>query len=167
MATAFFIPPMNRRDWLLLSTAALLPLPGYVAEPTVSVFDRIESRPDLSTLARMLAFTQLDELLRRGGPFTVFAPTNEAFRALLPTALDQIADVRAMRAALMRHIVARRLVSGDIQAEMLTMLSGAQLEVVRTGGILATEGAIATEPDLVAANGVIHVVDTVLLPARR
>ena len=140
----------------------------------VTVVDVAAAAPDFSTLVTAVTEAGLVDTLSGSGPFTVFAPKNEAFAALpagtldsllLPENRDQLASV------LTYHVVPGKVLSGDLTDGMkVTTVQGAPLTVnVRDGAVTLTDGAGRTvsvvQPDVEAGNGVVHVVDAVLLPS--
>ena len=111
------------------------------------------------TLASALTSAQLVETLRGPGPFTVFAPTDDAFAKLaaVPTG-DALEDV------LLYHVVAGAVGSGDLQTgKVSTLLAGKSLSVDLKGGVKINASAV-TAANIIAKNGVIHVIDSVLVP---
>jgi len=124
--------------------------------------------PDLSTLVAALAAGGLVDTLNSPGPFTVFAPTNEAFAALpagtvsnllKPQNKAQLVDI------LTYHVVAGTLKAKDLtDGQMITTVEGKSLTVRIAGGFVFINSAKVTAADNVANNGVVHIIDAVLLP---
>ena len=135
--------------------------------PLPSIVDIAVSNPDFSILVAALAKAELVEALQAEGPFTVFAPTNAAFEALLGelgiTAEEllgqpQLADV------LLYHVVSGAVLSTDLQNGMTAeTLGGQSITVDLTDGVKINKSAVEIA-DIQAANGVIHVIDSVLIP---
>ena len=121
-----------------------------------------------STLAAALQRTGLDEVLKGAGPFTLFAPTDAAFSRLPAGLLDELLDPAASDrlAAVLRHHVVKGLVpAADVATfSAITPLQGPPLVVSTSRSGIAVGGADIITTDLDASNGVIHVVDRVLLP---
>lgn len=135
--------------------------------PLPSIVDIAVSNPDFSILVAALAKAELVEALQAEGPFTVFAPTNAAFEALLGelgiTAEEllgqpQLADV------LLYHVVSGAVLSTDLQNGMTAeTLGGQSITVDLTDGVKINKSAVEIA-DIQASNGVIHVIDSVLIP---
>ncbi len=120
-----------------------------------------------TTLAKALEAAGLVETLQGPGPFTVFAPTDEAFSKLPAGALDGLlADKEKLKAVLLHHVVAGKVMAKDaMKLTSAKTAAGDTLEISAKGGKVMVGGAHVTKADIVATNGVIHVVDTVILPA--
>lgn len=136
--------------------------------------DLIEAAVRVGTLTRLLAALRAADrvaLLREtaAGPRTLFAPSDEAFAALPAGALDELLkpeNVEKLRALLLRHVVAGGLRATDLQTGELQTLSGDRLTVQRdaaTRSDVTVSGARIVRADLPATNGVLHVIDRVLL----
>jgi uncharacterized surface protein with fasciclin (FAS1) repeats len=111
----------------------------------------------------------LAETLDAPGPFTVFAPTDAAFAALPRGAMDALlGDREKLSSIVTYHVMPGRFPSTDVaQASGIrTTLNGQPLDVVVRGGTVRVNGAQIVTPDVVASNGVIHVIDAVLIPSR-
>jgi uncharacterized surface protein with fasciclin (FAS1) repeats len=130
-----------------------------------TIVDIAVDNDDFSTLVTAVTAAGLVDVLSGPGPFTVFAPTNAAFAALPAGALDAVlADPNLLAAVLTYHVVA-----GDVRAADVVGLSRAatvQGEYLRIGTAngVTVDGANVVATDIVASNGVIHVIDAVLLP---
>jgi uncharacterized surface protein with fasciclin (FAS1) repeats len=116
-------------------------------------------------LAGLVVDAGLVDTLRSDGPFTVFAPTDAAF-AKIPTAtLHQVQDDPELLATVLTyHVVPGKLTLADLQPGTLTTVAGVDLEVTRTGDTVFINGFEIAASDVMATNGVIHVMDDVLLP---
>lgn len=132
------------------------------------------SMPDtFSTLVAAVQTANLVDTLSSAGPFTVFAPTNAAFAALPAGTLDTLlANPDQLSAILTYHVVAGSVVAADLRnGQVLTTVNGATLTVRiidSTALILNNDGTIAAtvaQADVIASNGIIHVIDAVLIPA--
>jgi uncharacterized surface protein with fasciclin (FAS1) repeats len=116
------------------------------------------------TLATALKAAGLVDTLKGPGPFTVFAPTDEAFAKIPKAQLDALlADKAKLTAVLTYHVVPGAVKSGDIKPGKLKTVQGGELTVT-TGGGVAVDGAKVSGADIMASNGVIHVIDSVVLP---
>jgi len=109
--------------------------------------------------------------LKSEGPFTVFAPTEEAFAAALEalglTAGELLADVEMLTAVLTYHVVPGRVMAGDLTGAMsmpVATVNGAEISITEAAGSVTVNEATVVVADIEASNGVIHVIDQVLLP---
>jgi uncharacterized surface protein with fasciclin (FAS1) repeats len=137
-------------------------------EVSNTVVDIAVGSPDHTTLVAAVTAAGLVETLSGTGPFTVFAPTNSAFGALpegtvenllKPESKDQLTSV------LTYHVVAGNVMAADLSdGQVVTTLNGQELTVSIKDGKVMINGATVIVADLAGSNGVVHVVDTVLLP---
>jgi uncharacterized surface protein with fasciclin (FAS1) repeats len=128
------------------------------------IVDTAVSAGNFNTLATALKAAGLIETLKGAGPFTVFAPTDAAFAKIPKAQLDALlADKAKLTAVLTYHVVAGAVMSKDVKAGMVKTVQGTSLTVTTTGGV-KVNGANVTAVDIIADNGVIHVIDTVVLP---
>lgn len=138
-----------------------------------TITDIVAANPDFSTLLTAVQAAGLDETLAGDGPFTVFAPTDEAFAKLPAGTLDTLLDPankEQLTAILTYHVVPAEVMAADVQAGEVTTVNGEPFTVaLEDGGVEITDGqgntATVTATDIVASNGVIHVIDSVLQPA--
>ena len=125
------------------------------------------SNPDLSVLAEAIDAAGLAPTLQGAGPFTVFAPTNQAFTNVLAelklTKEQLFADKPLSTAVLTYHVVSGKVMAKDVKAGKVKTVQGGELTLATTGGV-TVNGAKVISADVVADNGVIHVIDTVVLP---
>ena len=134
--------------------------------PVVTVVDIIVNSPDHETLETAVIAAELADDLSGEGPFTVFAPTDDAFAALPEGVLDALlADpTGALADVLLYHVASGSVMSGDLSdGQMITTLFGQDVEVTIDGGVYIND-AMVTVADLEADNGVVHVIDAVLIP---
>lgn len=126
-----------------------------------------QETPDLSTLVEAVRAAGLVATLEEPGPYTVFAPTNEAFEALggtLETLLEP-ANKAELAEILTYHVVPEELTSSELSnGQQLKTVQGGSLEVKVAGGEVTVNGANVVTPDVEASNGVVHVIDEVLTP---
>ncbi len=161
---------MTKRGFAALlaapAAAALLALAGCAGTPKpASIADTAARTPQLSTLAKLINDAGLAETLRGAGPYTVFAPSDEAFKALPPETLAKLAQDKTQLAAVLNyHVVPGKLTAAEIQNGNLKTAQGANLAAAKAGTYVTVEDAIVTQADLPATNGVVHVIDKVLLP---
>jgi uncharacterized surface protein with fasciclin (FAS1) repeats len=116
------------------------------------------------TLATALAAAGLVDTLKGPGPFTVFAPTDEAFAKVPKAQLDALlADKAKLRSVLTYHVVPGKVMAKDVKAGKVKTVQGSDLTVAMAGGVMV-DGAKVTATDIVADNGIIHVIDSVVMP---
>lgn len=138
----------------------------YLAESATDIVDLAVADGRFTTLVTALQAAGLVDTLRSAGPFTVFAPTDDAF-AQLPagTVAGLLGDVPALTSVLLYHVVPGAVASGDVvQLSSADTVAGKSVTVAVDGGSVLINNARVIIPDLAASNGVIHVIDTVLLP---
>jgi uncharacterized surface protein with fasciclin (FAS1) repeats len=126
-----------------------------------------QQTPDLSTLVKALSAAGLVETLEEPGPYTVFAPTNQAFEALggtLNTLLEP-QNKAELAEILTYHVVPGKLTSSELSdGQKLKTVQGDTLEVRIADGEVTVNGAKVVTPDVEASNGIVHVIDEVLIP---
>lgn len=154
------------RHSTLLAAAALLALAGCATPSTpVTVASRIAAEPSLSTLNGLVQQAGLTDTLNAAGPYTVFAPSNEAFRALPAQSLAELsADPAKLKAVLSYHVLPVAALAKDVQPGNAKTLNGAPLVLAKAGDFVTVDEAVVTRADLGASNGVVQVVDRVLMP---
>lgn len=137
------------------------------AATPVSVADTIARDPQLSTLNTLVAKAGLTESLNVSGPITVFAPTNEAFKAVPARTMDELAqDPAKLKAVLAYHVVPARLVAADVKNGNVKTVQGGNVALSKAGDFVTVEEAMVQQADIVATNGVVHTVDRVLMPPK-
>jgi uncharacterized surface protein with fasciclin (FAS1) repeats len=145
----------------LLITALALAAASAQAKDIV---DTAVSAGQFNTLAAALQKAGLVDTLRGAGPFTVFAPTDEAFAKVPKEQLDALlADKDKLTAVLTYHVVPGKVMAKDVKAGSVQTVQGSPLTVSTAGGV-KVDGANVVKADIVADNGVIHVIDSVVLP---
>ena len=152
---------------LLLSIFALTFLfTGCSDDDDGTVVDVIVSRDDLSTLATAVTTAGLVDTLDGEGPFTVFAPNNDAFAKLPAGTLEKLlANPEALANILTIHVVSGDLKAADVlAADSLTSLQGKILNIELKEGVAFIDGARIIATDLDADNGTVHIINTVLQP---
>ena len=136
------------------------------AQPaTADIIDTAVAAGSFKTLAAAIEAAGLIETLKGPGPFTVFAPTDEAFAKLPPGTVDALlADKAKLTAVLTYHVVAGNVPSSAVAGMTeATTVNGAALKIDTSAGV-KINNATVIKADVAASNGVIHVIDTVLLP---
>ena len=143
---------------------------GVTQTPTDAgnIVDVAADTPDLSTLVEAVTAADLAETLQGEGPFTVFAPTNEAFDALPAGELDRLlepANKEELANILKYHVVEGEVMSTDLtNGQKAKTLEGGSLTVTINGKTVKINDATVATADVPASNGVVHVIDQVLLP---
>ena len=128
------------------------------------IVDTAVSAGSFTTLATALKAAGLVDTLKGPGPFTVFAPTDAAFAKLPPDQLRALlADKPKLTAVLTYHVVPGVVMSKDVKAGTVKTVQGSNLNVTTMGGVKVNSANVTTV-DIVADNGVIHVIDAVVLP---
>ncbi len=133
-----------------------------------TIVDVAAGNPDFSTLVAAVKAAGLVETLSGEGPFTVFAPTNEAFAKLPEGKVDSLlADIPTLKKILTYHVVAGKVMAADVVGlNNATTVQGDDVKIaVVDGKVKLNDSAMVTATDLEASNGVIHVIDTVLIPS--
>jgi len=137
-----------------------------------TIVEVASANPDFSTLVSAVQAAGLAETLSGTGPFTVFAPTNEAFAELPPGTLDSLlmpANKQQLADILTYHVVSGKVMADDVTAGAVKTVNGDEFTVgIEGSAVLLTDGqgnkAQVVATDVPASNGVIHVIDAVLLP---
>jgi uncharacterized surface protein with fasciclin (FAS1) repeats len=129
------------------------------------IVDTAKSAGSFNTLVTAVQAAGLVETLKGPGPFTVFAPTDEAFAKIPKEKLDALLkDKAALTKVLTYHVVPGKVMAKDVKAGPVKTVEGSSLSVTTTGGNVAVDQANVTKTDIVADNGVIHVIDAVVMP---
>jgi uncharacterized surface protein with fasciclin (FAS1) repeats len=135
-----------------------------VAAQAADIVDTAVAAGNFKTLATALQAAGLVDTLKGKGPFTVFAPTDEAFAKVPKAQLDALLkDKAALTKVLTYHVVPGAVMAKDVKAGKVKTVQGGELTIATAGGV-TVDGAKVTKTDISASNGVIHVIDTVLLP---
>ena len=152
------------------SLATLLAtLSGCATTPTpTTIADTAARTPQLSTLTKLLNDAGLADTLRGAGPYTVFAPSDEAFKAMpVKTMAELAANKELLKSVLSYHLLAGKVTAADAKNGNLKSVQGADLAVSKAGSFVTVEDAVVTEADVAASNGVLHIIDKVLMPPKR
>lgn len=130
------------------------------------IVDTAVAAGKFQTLAKLLTEANLVETLKGKGPFTVFAPTDEAFQKVPAATLDALLkDKKKLAAVLTYHVVAGRVTAADAaKLKEAKTVQGQSVKISAEGGVVKIDGAKVITPDISASNGVIHVIDSVILP---
>lgn len=130
-----------------------------------NIIETAVGNPDFSTLVTALTAAKLIDTLSGTGPFTVFAPTNEAFAKIPATTLAAvIADVPQLTSILTYHVVGQKFHAKDIASmKEVTSVQGTALAISASPSVTINDAKV-TLADIECSNGIIHVIDTVLMP---
>ena len=128
------------------------------------IVDTAVGAGNFTTLAAALKAADLVDTLKGKGPFTVFAPTDAAFKKIPQADLDALLKDKAkLTAVLTYHVVPGKVMAADLKAGKVKTVQGSSLTVATKGGVTVDKSKVSTA-DIAADNGVIHVIDTVLMP---
>ena len=129
------------------------------------IVDTAVSAGQFKTLVKAVQEAGLVETLKGTGPFTVFAPTDEAFAKLPAGALEALLqDKQKLAAVLTYHVVPGRVTAAQVKPGQVKTVQGQSLTVSTKGGNVQVDNARVVKTDVMASNGVIHVIDSVVLP---
>ncbi len=144
--------------------AAFLALGMAFSVQAKDIVDTAVAAGNFKTLATALGVAGLVDTLKGKGPFTVFAPTDEAFAKIPKADLDALLKDKAkLTAVLTYHVVAGKVMAADVKAGKVKTVQGSELTVSTSGGVMVDKAKVI-KTDIVADNGVIHVIDTVIMP---
>lgn len=145
----------------LLQGCASTPAPSTLA-------DAAARTPQLSTLNKLIAEAGLADTLRAAGPYTVFAPSDEAFKAVPAKTMGELAANKALlKEVLSYHVVPGKVTSAEVKNGNAKTVQGASVALSKSGSFVTVEDAMVTQADLPASNGVVHVIDRVLMPPKK
>lgn len=130
-----------------------------------TIVDTAISAGQFNTLVKAVQEAGLVDTLRGKGPFTVFAPTDEAFAKLPAGTIEALLqDKQKLAAILTYHVVPGKIMAAQVKAGKVETVQGQSLNISTKGGTVMVDNAKVIKTDIVASNGVIHVIDTVVLP---
>jgi uncharacterized surface protein with fasciclin (FAS1) repeats len=148
--------------------ALILPASTQAQPDNKDIVDTAMAAGSFTTLAKALQAADLVDTLKGQGPFTVFAPTDEAFAKLPPATLNELLKAenkQKLQRILSYHVVAGRLSSSDVvKLRTAKAVSGDTFHITANGGTVRVDNARVVKTDIPASNGVIHVIDTVMIP---
>ena len=158
---------MFRRTYLGLTAALMIAGPAFAGGHSKDIVDTAVGAGSFGTLVAAVQAAGLVDTLKGEGPFTVFAPTNAAFAALPAGTVEELLKPEnkdKLTAILTYHVVAGKVMSGDLSDGLsAATVNGANITIGTMGGV-TVNGANVTQADIEASNGVIHVIDAVILP---
>ena len=158
---------MFRRTFVALTTAAFMAGPALAGGPK-DIVDTAVGAGSFGTLVAAVQAAGLVETLKGDGPFTVFAPTDEAFAALPEGTVEDLLKPEnkdQLTAVLTYHVVAGKVMSTDLSNDMkAATVQGGDVTIMTEGGVMVNDANVVSA-DIEASNGVIHVIDKVILPS--
>ncbi|SMY09035.1 fasciclin domain-containing protein [Flavimaricola marinus] len=156
---------MLRRTFMALAASTTLATTAIAGGHSKDIVDTAVDAGTFTTLVAAVQAAGLVETLKGDGPFTVFAPTDDAFAALPEGTVEGLlADPEALAAVLTYHVVAGKVMSTDLSDGMMAAtVNGAEITIGTEGGVTVNDANVVTA-DIEASNGVIHVIDAVILP---
>jgi uncharacterized surface protein with fasciclin (FAS1) repeats len=157
---------LKRVAMLALVTTASLATNAKAAD----IVDTAVSAGNFKTLVAAVQAAGLGETLKGKGPFTVFAPTDAAFEKLPPGTVESLLKPEnkdKLRKVLTYHVVSGKVMSDDLKGRKTTAdsVEGSKIDIDASGSKVKIEDATVTKADVATSNGVIHVIDTVIMPA--
>ena len=135
------------------------------AAPSKNIVDTAIAAGNFTTLVAGIKAAGLTDTLNGKGPFTIFAPTDEAFKKLPIGAWDALLkDTGKLKAVLSYHVIAGHVLAQDVKSGDVMTVQGTPLTVVVSSSEVQVNGAHVRQRDITASNGVIHVIDAVIMP---
>jgi uncharacterized surface protein with fasciclin (FAS1) repeats len=146
---------------LAITTAFMAP----AAWAQSDIVDTAVSAGSFNTLVTAVKAAGLVDTLKGPGPFTVFAPTDEAFAKIPKADLDALlANKEKLAAVLTYHVVPGKVMAADVKPGMVKTVQGSDLTISTMNGAVMVDNAKVIKTDIMASNGVIHVIDSVVMP---
>jgi uncharacterized surface protein with fasciclin (FAS1) repeats len=154
----------SRRALLLTAIAATMA--GCATGPgSQNISETIANTPSLSTLNTLVNQAGLSDTLKTEGPFTVFAPSNDAFKAVPAKTMTELAqNPQRLKEVLTFHVVKGKTMAADVKNSEVATVNGAKVALSKAGDFVTVENAAVTQADIAASNGVVHIVDAVMIP---
>jgi uncharacterized surface protein with fasciclin (FAS1) repeats len=139
---------------------------GETSSPAeMNIVETAVAAGQFKTLTSLLQQTGLDKTLGEDGPYTVFAPTDKAFAKVPKKTLDALANPEQLKAVLLYHVADGEVGAADVATmSSVATLNGASLPIKANDGVVRVGGAKVIQADVMTSNGVIHVIDAVLIP---
>lgn len=158
---------MIRRTFLALTASTFLAAPALADNHTKDIVDTAVGAGSFTTLVAAVQAAGLVDTLKGAGPFTVFAPTDDAFAKLPAGTVEDLLKPEnkdKLTAILTYHVVPGKVMSTDLSNGMkAATVQGGEITIMTEGGVKVNEASVVTA-DVAASNGVIHIIDTVILP---
>ncbi len=154
-----------RKSLVVLAAVAVMPLAHAGEHGKKDIVDTAVAAGNFGTLVTAVQAADLVDTLKGEGPFTVFAPTDEAFARIPPADLEALlADKEALTRVLTYHVVPGKVMAADVvNLESAATVEGSEIAISTTGGVKVNEATVV-QTDIEASNGVIHVIDMVIMP---
>lgn len=158
---------MFRRTFVALTAAAAIAAPVYAMNDSKDIVDTAVGAGSFTTLVAAVQAAGLVDTLKGDGPFTVFAPTDEAFAALPEGTVENLLlpeNRETLVSILTYHVVPGAVLSTDLSNNMMAAtVNGADITIMTEDGVTVNDASVVSA-DIIASNGVIHVIDQVILP---
>jgi len=133
--------------------------------PAADVVEIAGTLGGAKTFAAAAKSSGLEETLKQGGPYTVFAPDDAAFAKLPPSERDELMkDKSKLAQVLAYHIIPGKVMVADVKPGLVKSVEGGELKITSDNGKVTVNEANVTQSDMAADNGVVHVIDSVVLP---
>ncbi len=158
---------MIRRTFLALTAAVSLSAPAFAGGMSKDIVDTAVEAGSFTTLVAAVQAAGLVETLKGDGPFTVFAPTDDAFAALPEGTVEELLkpeNKELLTSILTYHVVPGKVMSTDLSDGMTAATAQGSDVTIKTMGGVTVDGANVVTADIETANGVIHVIDQVIQP---
>lgn len=156
---------MIRKTLVATSFLALTAAPALAHNHGQTIVDIAVENGNFTTLVAAVEAAGLADTLSGDGPFTVFAPTDDAFAALPEGTVEALLDdIETLTGILTYHVVPGAVMSGDLSDGMMAETVNGQSVTFTVRETVLVDGATVVMPDIEASNGVIHVIDAVILP---
>ena len=151
---------------LMILGSAVLPVGATKAEDKKDIVDTAVAAGNFKTLAAALQAAGLVETLKGKGPFTVFAPTDEAFAKLPAGTVEALLkDKEKLTKILLYHVVSGNVMAKDVvKLKTAKTVQGSSVKITVKDGKVMVDNANVVKTDIAASNGVIHVIDSVIIP---
>lgn len=157
-----------KRAYMAVVAAALMSISAFASHARQDIVDTAVNAGSFNTLAKALKAADLVDTLKASGPFTVFAPTDEAFNNLPPGALEVLLkpeNKEQLRSILTYHVLPGRVTATDVvKLTSAKTVSGQEVRISVLKGVVRVKDAKVTKTNIAARNGLIHVVDRVIVP---
>lgn len=143
------------------------PIQAQAPSTNKNVVQLVQAQNDLSTFVRAVAAADIGQILQGEGPFTVFAPTNQAFDRLPKNVLQDLfkpENKGKLREILGHHVVPGEVITTDLNTSKVKTIQGKELVIVIKDGKVTVNNAKVLKADIVGSNGIVQIIDTVLMP---
>lgn len=159
---------MNKLHKLIVSVIFALFAGLATAGASQNIVEVAAGNKDFSTLVSLVKEAGLVDALQAEGPYTVFAPSNAAFEKVPADTLKALKDDKEkLKAVLLYHVVKGKVMSADVKSGAVPTLEGQDITVKVDNGKVMVNDAMVVGADVDASNGVIHVIDSVLIPPQK